>query len=299
MLYTWDMIQEIQAKTILNHVKQPDTYFGLKYNMNLYRGCQHQCIYCDSRSECYQIENFADIHVKVNAVDLLADALPRKRVRGTIGFGSMNDPYMPVERKYQLCRRSLEVIAQHQFPVHIITKSDLVLRDLDLLKEINQIYAAVSFTITAADDELAKKVEPGAPLSSARFAAMRALAEAGIHTGVTMMPILPFIEDTEENVTNLVEMAHEAGAEYILPWFGMSLRAGSRDWYYDQLDQRFPRVKQKYVQQFGRRYECNSPNWRKLDEVFQKLVYKYGIKTQMPIFTPEKITKKSKQLRMF
>jgi DNA repair photolyase len=293
------MIKEIQSKTILNHVKQPDTYFGLKYNMNLYRGCQHQCIYCDSRSECYQIENFADIHVKVNAVDLLADALPRKRVRGTIGFGSMNDPYMPVERQYQLCRRSLEVIAQHQFPVHIITKSDLVLRDLDLLKEINQVYAAVSFTITAADDELAKKVEPGAPLSSARFAAMRALAEAGIHTGVTMMPILPFIEDTEENVTHLVEMAHEAGAEYILPWFGMTLRAGSRDWYYDQLDQRFPGVKQKYVQQFGGRYECNSPNWRKLDEVFQKLVYKYGIKTQMPIFTPEKVTKEDRQMRLF
>jgi DNA repair photolyase len=191
------------------------------------------------------------------------------------------------------------VIAQHQFPVHIITKSDLVLRDLDLLKEINQVYAAVSFTITAADDALAKQVEPGAPPSSARFATMRTLAEAGIHTGVTMMPILPFIEDTEENVTQLVEMAHEAGAEYILPWFGMTLRAGSRDWYYDQLDKRFPGVKQKYIKQFGGRYECNSPDWRKLDEVFQKLVNKYGIKTQMPIFTPEKITKESKQLRLF
>ena len=183
------MIKEIQSKTILNHVKQPEPYFGLKYNLNLYRGCQHQCIYCDSRSECYQIENFADIHVKVNAIDLLTDALPRKRVRGTIGFGSMNDPYMPIERQYQLTRRALEVIAQHQFPVHMITKSDLVLRDLDLLREINQIYASVSFTITAADDELAKKVEPGAPPSSARFAAMRTLADAGIHTGIIVMPV--------------------------------------------------------------------------------------------------------------
>jgi DNA repair photolyase len=293
------MIKEIHTKTILNHVKQPDTYFGLKYNMNLYRGCQHQCIYCDSRSECYQIENFADIHVKINAVDLLADDLPRKRMRGTIGFGSMNDPYMPIERQYKLCRRSLEVIAEHQFPVHIITKSDLVLRDLDLLKEIKKTYAAVSFTITAADDEVSKKVEPGAPPSSARFAAMQALSKAGIHTGLTMMPILPFIQDTEENVTRLVEMAHQAGAEYILPWFGMTLRAGSRDWYYDQLDKRFPGVKQKYVRQFGGRYECNSPDWRKLDNVFQKLVYKIGIQTQMPIFTPEKITKKSKQLPLF
>jgi DNA repair photolyase len=293
------MIKEIHAKTILNHVKQPDTYFGLKYNLNLYRGCQHQCVYCDSRSECYQIENFADIHVKVNAVDLLADALPRKRVRGTIGFGSMNDPYMPVEREYQLCRRALEVIARHQFPVHIITKSDLVLRDLDLLEEISQVYAAVSFTITAADDDLARQIEPGAPPSSARFTAIRTLADAGVHTGVTMMPILPFISDTEENVVRLVELAHQSGASYILPWFGMTLRAGSRDWYYDQLDKRFPGVKVKYVRQFGGRYECNSPHWRKLDQVFQGLVYKYGFPTQMPIFAPEKVSKQGKQMRMF
>jgi DNA repair photolyase len=288
------VIKEISAKTILNSVKQPDPYFGLKYNMNLYRGCQHQCIYCDSRSECYQIENFADIHVKVNAIDLLRDVLPRKRLRGTIGFGSMNDTYMPIERQYKLTRRALEVIVVHQFPVHIITKSDLILRDIDLLSEIKRVYAAVSFTITSADDELAKKLEPGAPPSSARFAAMRRLAEAGIHTGVTMMPILPFIEDTVDNITQLIETAHQAGAVYILPWFGMSLRAGSRDYYYDKLDQLFPGVKQKYIQRFGGRYECNSPNWRKLDEVYQRLVYKYGIATRMPVFTPEKISKSNK-----
>jgi DNA repair photolyase len=291
------MIKEIRVKTILNYVKQPEPYFGLKYNMNLYRGCQHQCIYCDSRSECYQIGNFADIHVKINALELLWDVLPRRRVRGTIGFGSMNDTYMPVERKYKLTRRALEVVVAYQFPVHIITKSDLVLRDIDLLSEIKRVYAAVSFTITSADDDLAKKLEPGAPGSSARFAAMRTLAEAGIHTGVTMMPILPFIEDTVENITRLVEMAHQSGASYILPWFGMSLRAGSRDYYYDKLDQLFPGVKQKYIQRFGGRYECDSPNWRKLDEVFQRLVYKYGIATRMPVFTPEKTTKANKGLK--
>ena len=293
------MIKEIYAKTILNSVKQPEPYFGLKYNMNLYRGCQHQCIYCDSRSECYQIENFADIHVKVNAVDLLADALPRKRVRGTIGFGSMNDPYMPIERKYKLCRRALEFIAEHRFPVHIITKSDLVLRDLNLLVEINQVYAAVSFTITAADDDLARQIEPCAPSSSARFAAMRALADVGIHTGITMMPILPYISDTEENITQLVELAHQSGASYILPWFGMTLRAGSRDWYYDQLDKRFPGIKANYVRQFGGRYECNSPRWRELDDIFQKLIHQYQIPTQMPIFTPQKINQQGKQIKMF
>jgi DNA repair photolyase len=128
---------------------------------------------------------------------------------------------------------------------------------------------------------------------------MRQLADAGVHTGVTMMPILPFISDTEENIISLVEIAHQSGASYILPWFGMTLRAGSRDWYYDQLDKRFPGVKTKYVQQFGGRYECNSPNWQKLDDVFQKLVYQYKIATQMPIFTPEKVSKQGKQMRLF
>jgi DNA repair photolyase len=157
---------------MLSHVKQPDTWFGLKYNMNLYRGCQHQCIYCDSRSECYQIENFSDILYKENAIELLENELARKRVKGTIGTGSMNDPYMPVEKKLKLTRRALELIARFRFPVHIITKSDLVLRDLDLLQRINEVYTAVSFTITTADDQLAKKLEPGASPPSARFRAM-------------------------------------------------------------------------------------------------------------------------------
>jgi DNA repair photolyase len=292
------MIKEIHSKTILNHVKQPDTYFGLKYNMNLYRGCQHQCIYCDSRSECYQIENFADIHVKVNAVDLLADALPRKRMRGTIGFGSMNDPYMPVERKYKLCRQALEVIAQHQFPVHIITKSDLVLRDIDLLEEINPVYAAVSFSITTADDALSKKLEPGAPPSSARLEAMKTISHAGITTGVTMQPILPFIEDSLENITQLIELSHAHGASYILPWFGLSLRDGSREYYYKKLDQLFPGLKEKYIRQYGQTYICNSPDWEQLDKTFQQAVTKYDIKTQMPIFTPKKVTKKNLQMKL-
>jgi len=169
------MIKEINAKVILNPVKQPDDWFGLKYNMNLYRGCQHQCIYCDSRSECYQIENFSDVLVKVNAIDLLRDELSRKRVKGTIGTGSMNDPYMPLEAKRNLTGQALQVIAEYHFPVHIVTKSDLVLKDLDTLHEINRVYAAVSFTITTTDDQLGKKLEPGAPRVSERLAAMKIL----------------------------------------------------------------------------------------------------------------------------
>ena len=201
------MIKEITAKTILNYVKQPDTWFGLRYNLNLYRGCQHQCIYCDSRSDCYQIENFADILVKANAIEILQDELPRKRTKGTIGFGSMNDPYMPIEKERELTRKALEVIQKNRFPVHILTKSTLVLRDIDILQKIAEQYAAVSFTITTADDELCKKLEPCAPVASERFSAMKELRDKGIYTGVMMMPILPFLEDTKENIEALVSQA--------------------------------------------------------------------------------------------
>src|SRR5512137_2350561 len=161
------MIKEIQAKTLLGRVKGPDDWFGLYYNMNLYRGCQHQCIYCDSRSECYQIENFnQDVLIKANAIELLRRELAGKRFIGTIGTGSMNDPYMPLEAGLRLTRGALEVIAEAGFPVHVITKSDLVLRDIDLLEEIGRkSYAAVTFTVTTADDPLSRKLEPGAPVS--------------------------------------------------------------------------------------------------------------------------------------
>ena len=162
------MIQEIQAKTLLSSVRGEDRIFDLKYNFNLYRGCPHQCIYCDSRSACYGIEDFRDVLVKVNAPELLAKELARKRVKGPIGTGSMSDPYNPVEARYQLTRRVLEVIARFAYPVHIITKSDLVLRDVDLLQTIGRVHATVCFSISTADDELARKIEPGAPVSSAR-----------------------------------------------------------------------------------------------------------------------------------
>ena len=287
------MIREIQAKVLLSHVKQPDPWFGIKYGMNLYRGCQHQCIYCDSRSECYQIENFADILVKANGIELLRKELASKRVKGIVGTGSMNDPYMPLERELNLTGRALKVIAQFGFPVHVITKSDLVLRDLDTLCQINQRYAAVSFTITTAGDELGKKLEPGAPLVSKRFEAMRVLSERGIHTGITMMPILPFIEDNEENITRIVEKAREHGAAYIIPWFGMSLRDRQRAYYYEQLDRLFPGVRQKYERAFGDQYHCATNNAGRLAEVFGNLCSRYGIATRMEPYTPESGTQLS------
>ena len=293
------MITEVKAKTILNHVKQPDTWFGLTYNMNLYRGCQHQCIYCDSRSECYRLGDLADIRVKTNALELLADALPRKRVRGTIGFGYMNDPYMPIENEYRLTRGALEIIRDNQFPVHILTKSDLVLRDMDLLSEIKKVYAAVSFTITTANDDLASKVEPGAPFPSARYQAMAELAQAGILTGVTMMPILPFLEDDPENIRQIVQKAADCGASYIIPAFGMTLRPGSREYFYKNLDSQFPGLKEKYIQAFGNQYQCSSPNWKRLEHVFRDEIARAGILSSIPVFDPVKSIKKTSQIPLF
>jgi DNA repair photolyase len=283
------VIKEIVAKTLLSSVTRPDSLFGLKYNMNLYRGCQHQCIYCDSRSECYQIENFnQDVLVKANSVELLRKELAGKRVVGTIGTGSMNDPYMPLEAEKQLTRHALETIAEFHFPVHIITKNDLVLRDLDLLKQISQTYAAVTFTVTTADDNLSKKLEPGASVSSRRLAAMRRLSENGILTGLAMMPILPFIEDNEENISRIVTLAHENGAAYILPAFGVTLRDRQRAYFYDKLDQRFPGLRIRYNRAFGERYFAPVQNHDRLEKAFTGLCRQHGIATKMPVFSPQK-----------
>jgi DNA repair photolyase len=291
------MIREITAKTLLSSARQPDPWFGIKYTMNLYRGCQHQCIYCDSRSECYQIEDFDhDVLVKANALDLLRDELPRKRVKGTIGTGSMNDPYMPLEAKLNLTGRALEIIADHRFPVHVITKSDLVVRDANILADIGRVYAAVSFTVTAADDELSRKLEPGAPPTSRRFAALAALASRGIYTGVTMMPILPFIEDNAENISGIVAQAGAAGAAYIMPGFGMTLRDRQRAYYYDQLDRLFPGLREQYQTRFGDRYSAAANDAKKLEHLFGELCDRHGIATRMKHY---QMAEPAKQLSLF
>lgn len=279
---------EIQAKTMLASITRPDDIFGLRYNMNLYRGCQHQCIYCDSRSLCYGIENFdRDVLVKVNAIELLQKELPRKRVKGTVGTGSMNDPYMPLEKEYRLTGRALELIARHGFGVHVITKSDLVLRDLDVLAEIRRVHAVVSFTITTASDELARKLEPGAPPSSARFAAMAALAERGIATGVSMMPLLPWLEDTPENVHAIVQRAADHGASYVIPWFGLSMRDRQRAYFYRRLDRLFPGLRQKYERRYGERYSCPSPETDRLRDLFAELRERLHLADRAPRYAPE------------
>ncbi len=277
------MIKEIQAKTILSHSKAPDPWFGIQYTMNLYRGCQHQCIYCDSRSDCYQIDNFGDTLVKVNALALLDKELPSKRVKGIVGTGSMNDPYAPVEKQYPLTRGALQLLIKYGFPVHVLTKSKLVMRDVDLLQEIeHKTQALVSFTITTCDDQLGRKLEPGAALVSERLAAMQYLAQRGVKVGVLLMPVLPFIEDNWENIHGIVELAHTHGAGYILAAFGMTQRKGSQEFYLRQLERFFPGVKEKHLRAFGNRYECHARGAKDLSEQFQALCKQKGIALKVP-----------------
>lgn len=278
------MIRLITAKTLLSSVRQPDPWFGLRYSLNLYRGCQHQCIYCDSRSECYRIEDFRDILVKSNAIDLLRKELSRKRTRGTIGTGSMNDPYMPLEAKVGLTGRALDVIAEHRFPVHVLTKSDLVTRDIDRLVQIGRVYAAASFTITTIDDDLSREVEPGAPPTSRRLSAMQALAASGVLTGAMMMPILPFLEDDEANITAIVERTKDHGGTYVVAAFGMTLRDRQRAYYYAQLDRRFPGLSTAYRRTYGNRYECPTPNAVRLEQVYREACERVGLATRMPVY---------------
>lgn len=284
----------IETKSILSKLKEKDSWFGISYNMNLYRGCQHGCIYCDTRSECYGIGDISVISVKKNALDLLPkELLSKKKNKATIGTGSMNDPYMPIEKEMKMTRRALQIIASHKFPVHVITKSNLVERDTDILQDISKIYAAVSFTITSAKDSLSQKIEPKAPPTSERWKAMESLAEKGIYTGITMMPILPLINDSRENIAAIVAMAKDAGASYILPMFGLTLRKGSREYFYSALDKYFAGFSVQYQSRFGERYECFSPNYKALNETFQEQCFKYGIETRMRFYEPKKVYLKS------
>lgn len=248
--------------------------------MNLYRGCQHGCIYCDSRSLCYQINHvFEDIEVKENALELLEQALKRKRKPCMIGTGSMTDPYIPLEEELRLTRGALELIRDYGFGVSVLTKSTRVLRDLDLLVEINRrAKAVVQMTLTTHDDRLCRILEPNVSVTSERVAALKAFREAGIPTVVWLDPILPFLNDTRENITGILESCMEAGVRGILCFnMGLTLREGNREYFYARLDRHFPGLKEEYIRTYGNRYEVNSPRNRELMALFHASCEKAGI----------------------
>lgn len=282
------MPNEVQAKRLLNRMKHPASWFGVEYGFNIYRGCEHNCIYCDTRSECYGVDDFDNITAKVNAPDLLRSELARKRNRkAVIGTGSMSDPYIPLEKEYQLTRECLTILAERQYPINICTKSNLILRDIDLLEKLSKVYAAVQFTITTPDDELAKLTEPNAPLPSQRYEAIGILSQIGVKTGITMMPLLPYINESADDIRVLVQKAHHFGAQYIIPSFGMTLRDRQRAYYYDKLDIHFPGLREKYDRRFKEYYQAGVSNYKKLKSVFQAECRKYGISTKMPSYQQE------------
>ncbi|MDF2820469.1 MAG: radical protein [Clostridiales bacterium] len=291
----------IPAKSLVSNYFDGHEWFGNNYNMNIYKGCCHGCIYCDSRSECYRVENFDEVRAKENALATIERDLKAKRKKGVVGTGAMSDPYNPFEKEYQLTRGALELVAKYNFGISIATKSDLIIRDIDILKEI-QKYAPVitKITITSADDKLGKQIEPNVSLSSKRFAAINELSKNGIFAGILLMPVLPFLEDNEENISNIIKLAHENGAKFIYPAIGVTLRLNQRDWFYQKLDDNFPGIKQKYIKQYGNSYECRSPRAKELMQLLQNECDKFGIVYKMKdIINGYKKGYEDKQLSLF
>ena len=277
-------MEYIPAKHILHRNKSTE-WFGTDHTANLYRGCCHGCIYCDSRSDCYGVERFDTVRAKADALRLLRDDLQRKTRPAFIGMGSMSDPYNPFERELQLTRHALELIAAYQCGVAVATKSNLIVRDRDVLGEIAQQAPVIcKLTVTTADDSLAAQIEPCAPSPSARLEALGALSGAGLFSGVLLMPVLPFLEDSEENVNGVVEAAARAGARFVYATFGMTQREGQRAYFHDQLERRFPGqgLAERYQKRYGTRYQCPSPRAERLWGQFTRRCRELGLLYSMP-----------------
>ncbi|MBE5875285.1 MAG: radical SAM protein [Lachnospiraceae bacterium] len=262
------------------HLVQVKGILSPKNGMNLYRGCSHGCIYCDSRSKCYHMEHeFEDIEVKENAIELLEHALKHKRQRCMIGTGSMTDPYIPLEMELGYVRKALALIDEYGFGFTVITKSNRILRDIDLLQKINkETKCVVQMTLTTYDEELCKKLEPNVSTTRERFETLKILRDAGIPTVVWLSPILPFINDTEENIRGILDMCIEAKVYGIICFgMGLTLREGNREYFYQHLDKYFPHMKERYMRQYGNQYVIDSPNNARLMKLFHCICEENGI----------------------
>ena len=272
--------------------------------MNLYRGCTHGCIYCDSRSDVYQMHHrFEDIEVKRNAIQILEQELRRKRKPCMIGTGAMTDPYLHAETELQLTRQSLELIDKYGFGLAIQTKSNRILNDLDLLKRINEhSKCVVQTTLTTFDENLCKIIEPNVSATSERIHVLNVMKDHDIPTVVWISPILPFINDTEENLLNILNACINAHVKGIVCFgFGVTLRSGNREYFFSQLDHHFPGMKQRYLQTFGNSYVCNSPNHDNLMALFTRICKDNNIlHTPDEVFSyMRKYEAKNKQLSLF
>lgn len=281
-----DNIPTIPAKSIVYKNSSPSSWFGLDYNMNIYRGCSHGCIYCDSRSSCFQNPEFNTVKVKENALEIVRDDLRRKVRKGVVATGAMSDPYNPLEKHLKLTRNSLELINAFGFGASLVSKSALIVRDVDILKDI-QTHSPVmaKLSVTTADDDLSRLLEPNTSVTSERFDALRVLAGNGIFCGVFIIPMLPFITDSTENLTKLLRMIKDAGADFVYTYMGMTLRPGSREYFYEHLDMILPGIKEKYMKSFGFRKNFSSPNAKKLWNVLESECARLGLLYEMKAIT--------------
>ena len=272
--------------------------------MNIYRGCQHNCIYCDSRSLCYGMEHdFEDIEVKQNAPFLLEKALKSKRKKCMIGTGAMSDPYIPLERELKLTRQCLEIVERYGFGATVLTKSSDVLRDLDLFRSINsKSKAVIQMTLTTYDETMCKIIEPNVSSTKERFEALKIFRDNGIPTVVWLDPFLPFINDTEENIKGLLDYCVKAKVKGIICFdIGLTLRSGNREYFYKQLDRHFPKLKEKYIGSYGNSYEITSRNRDKLMKIITDVCRKNGIMYNVnKVFAYlHRFESKEKQLSLF
>lgn len=268
-----------QAKHLLTPVRVGmDDFFYADWNMNLYRGCNHGCIYCDSRSQCYHLDRFDTVRPKENALSLLEGELRAKRKPGIITMGAMSDPYNPLEASLHLTRGALDLMLRYGFGAAFTTKSPLCARDADLLANISRrAPVCARLTITCADDDLCRRIEPHVAPSSQRFAALQQLSEAGVYAGVWLNPVLPFITDTEENIISILRQTAAAGGKFVVCFFGMTLRSGNREYYFDALQRDFPGIRDKYLSAFGNAYECGSPDAQRLYDLFKSECTRLGL----------------------
>ena len=262
------------------HYVTAKSILSARNGMNLYRGCQHGCIYCDARSQCYQMDHvFEDIEVKENAIELLESALRSKRKPCMIGTGAMSDPYIPLESQLQMTRKALELIDKYGFGVAIQTKSTRILRDMDLLRSINShAKTVVQMTLTTCDEELCRKIEPNVSTTRERVEALKRFRDAGIPTVVWLCPILPFLNDTPENIRGILDACVDAGVRGIINFgMGLTLRDGNREYFYTQLDRHFPGLKEQYIRTYGNSYDIPSPRDKELRKLFHDTCEAQGI----------------------
>lgn len=277
------LIQEKEAKTVLNSYKHVDSWFWCKYSVNPYEGCEHACEYCDARSHKYHFhEDFEQtIYAKTNAPEILRKQIAKKQ-KDVVAFSGVTDPYQPAEKHYETTKKCLQVLSDLKFPVFIGTKSDLVLRDLDLLKKINEESACVvSFTITTFDEDYRKVFEAHAPSSVKRLQAMKKIAEAGIPTGVSFIPILPYILDTEENIDDVIHHAKAAGAQYVLTG-SLTMRDRQEQRFYTLLREKSPDLVEKYQMLYKGKYSPSCDYYKKLNKIIAKMLAKYDIPGRIP-----------------